>query len=54
VLSLRDVAVLEGQQVAVEEDDRVVVADRGRHQPLRVARVDGTTTLRPGTPMNMP
>ena len=54
VLALRDVAVLERQQVVVEEHDRVVVADRGGHQPLGVGRVDGTTTLRPGTPMNIP
>ena len=36
VLALRHVAVLERQQVVVEEDDRVVVADRRGHQALRI------------------
>ena len=54
MLAFGDVAVLEREQVVVEEDDRVVVADRGRHQTLRVRGVAGTATFRPGTPMNIP
>ena len=38
VLALGDLAVLEREQVVVEEDDRVVVADRRGHQALRVGR----------------
>jgi hypothetical protein len=38
VLALRHLARLQRQQVVVEVDDGVVVADRGRHQPLRVRR----------------
>ena len=38
VLAVGHLAVLEREQVVVEEDDRVVVADRGRHQALRVGR----------------
>ena len=36
VLAVRHLAVLEREQVVVQVDDRVVVADRGRHQALRV------------------
>ena len=36
VLAVRHLSVLEREQVVVEIDDRVVVADRGRHQALGV------------------
>ena len=36
VLAVGHLAVLEREQVVVQVDDRVVVADRGRHQALRV------------------
>ena len=36
ILPVGHLAVLEREQVVVQVDDRVVVADRGRHQPLRV------------------
>jgi hypothetical protein len=55
VLSLGHVAVLEREQVMVEEDDWVVVADRRRSSaPSRRRRRPGSATFRPGTPMNMP
>ena len=36
----------------VQEDDRIIVADRGGHRPFASAAVEGTTTLSPGTPIN--
>ena len=45
VLALRDVAVLQRQQVVVEEDHRVVVADRRGHQALRVRGRRGNDDL---------
>ena len=38
VLAVGHLAVLEREQVVVQVDDRVVVADRGRHQALGVGR----------------
>ena len=48
VLAVGHVAVLERQQVVVQVDDRVVVADRRRHQALGVGRRRRDDDLEPG------
>jgi hypothetical protein len=47
VLAVGHVAVLEREQVVVQVDDGVVVADRGRHQPLGVGGGRGHDDLQP-------
>ena len=49
VLAVGDLALGRHHELVLEEDDGIGIADRGRHQALDVGRVDGATTLRPGT-----
>ena len=54
VLVERDLALLLVDREVLDDEHRVVVADRGLQQALRVARVGGATTFSPGTWANQP